>query len=128
VRHFGDLMIWDWRNLEEPLIKVTIPPGEDSGSSLSQNGNDMFRSAWLDNRMVGTGWFGGELYVVDVSGGCEKLYATKNSQKSKRKFFLSDKKTQWMKDHGVHAVSRDPGGLRVAASNGCDLYIYDIDG
>ncbi|OHS99122.1 hypothetical protein TRFO_34524 [Tritrichomonas foetus] len=127
TRHFGDILIWDQRNLADPLTHVKIPPDSgDIGKIISQDGKDFFRSTWIDNTAVATGWFGGEMYAISIKGKISKLFATKNSQKSGKKFFSSEKKKQWAKDHCVSSVDIAPGGTRAAASNGGDLFIYDL--
>ena len=127
TRHFGDLLIWDQRNVSTPLSHVVIPPDEnDNFKLLSMDGKDLFRSTWIDQDTVATGWFGGEMFTVSTNGSSVKLFATKNSQKSGKKFLFSEKRNQWARDHCVTSVDFAPGGSRAAASNGSDLFIYEI--
>lgn len=127
TRHFGDLLIWDHRNTSVPLNRVSVPPGvTEQSNHLSSDGKNLFRSTWIDEKSVATGWFGGEMFAFNVDGASTHLFATKNSQKSGKKFLFNDKRRQWAKDHCVRSIDMAPYGSRVAASNGGDVFIYDI--
>lgn len=127
-RHFGSFFIWDIKNLTEPVTKINFPlKGNDNINHLTTNGREYFRSTWVDEKHAATGWIGGEMLLVPVEGEATKVYVTKNSHKKRKKFLFSDKKKSWKKYHSVMSVDIPPGGCRAAASNGGQIFIYDLE-
>ena len=118
TRYFGRVMLWDYRDPAQPLVQETVPPGVTENSNLSQDGKDFFRSAWISENEVTTGWFGGELFAFDTSGNSRDLLDSKGQKHGKRVKFSGKKQMQWAKDHCVHSVDVAPGGVRAAADSG----------
>lgn len=127
-RHFGNFFIWDVRNMSEPITSASFPQkGNDNIKLLSPNGKDYFKSTWVDGNHAATGWLGGEMYLIPVNGEVTKLYITKNSHKKSKKFFGNEKKKNWKKYHSVMSIDVPLKGHRAAASNGGQIFIYDLE-
>lgn len=126
TRHFGHVMLWDLRNPAAPLVQDAVPPGASDGNThLSPDGTDFFRSTWIAENEVATGWFGGEIFAFDTSGHSRSLTGTKTPKAKRLRF--TGKKKQWAKEHCVHSVDVAPGGKRAAASFGGEVHIYDLE-
>lgn len=128
ARYFNDLLIWDIRNLTNPISTFLIPPyGLEHTSHLSENGREYFKSSWMNNTTIATGWLGNEMFFIDISGPYHQMYANKKPQKSGHSILKFQKKKKWQKRHIVSAIDIPHSGHRAAATNGTNLFIYDFE-
>ncbi|KAH0791507.1 Protein phosphatase PP2A regulatory subunit B [Histomonas meleagridis] len=125
TRSFFDLLFWDVRNTSEPFSHIPISSSKGfKMNKINKSGKEFFRSSWINDESIGTGFYNGKLYIAKKTGEVEKFKVGKESRKN---IFRSPaKESVDKKGKCVSAIDIVPGTKTLAVACGNEVIVYDF--
>ena len=129
-RHYSDLLFWDRRAHNGwPLKTVELcHECETRNHTFTEKGRDIFRTVWIDSKTVATGSFAEALFMITTDGNKSVRYVNETSTRERKNSWRligkKERERNFAREHCVHVVER--GKTRIAATNGAEIFIYDI--